>query len=1157
MSATHVSGEGGSERDIFLGALAFEDPVERGRYLEAACGADGEKRRRVVELLETGERLGDFLESAALGESPVLKRARATGEGGEGRPGAGDWIGRYRLREEIGEGGCGVVYLAEQWEPVRREVALKIIKLGMDTRSVIARFEAERQALAMMDHHNIARVLDAGATETGRPYFAMELVRGARVTDYCDEHLFSIERRLELFVQVCHAIQHAHQKGVIHRDLKPSNVLVAVEDGRPVPKVIDFGIAKATERRLTEKTLHTEYHSFLGTPAYMSPEQAEMGVVDVDTRTDVYSLGVLLYELLTGSTPLDTVALLESGVDGCRRMIRELEPERPSARVATVIRGGDAAPGRARARALEVPRWAGRLRGDLDWIVMKCLEKDRSRRYETVNALAQDIQRYLEFEPVLARPPSAFYRLEKTLRRNRLVVVAGALVTLALFGGAAVSVHQAVRARQAEAKEVRLRRDAEDALLQAEQSAGIAVRNEYVADMNLAQQSLASGNFGRALQLLEKHVPRPGARDQRGFEWRYLWQQCRGNEHLPLPNQGEAITALAVSPDGVWVAVGQRDRVRIWDWRARVEAARMTRGAQSIGFVDDGRFMVTASRFSLRVWRTSDWTESREFTGEGAPMAVMHEGTRVASTTREGVRIRETAEWGEVAFLSGATGPVAFAPDGRRVATDSRDGIVIWPLDGGGERVVLEDTVGLISRGGVRFRPDRQIVFSPDGASVLVPRNRASARGVFVVSVWDAATGKERATVPADARNPEHTGEIVAMLFTRDGRSLVTASGDHSVRLWDYAAQRQSGAFRGHLNEVWAIAESPDGRWILSGAKDGGLNVWPNRPSEEGELLGEPGWVPLQFSEDGDQLAVLTPRGSVAWVEPRSGRIDREIALDRDRVPLGPFGLLGTVAVSADFRVMAQGGRDGRVRVWDMSSGASRLLKIAEGPAEYLALSRDGKLLYTGGWSAPWRAWSLDQPDRALFGMEPGRLLQSADGRTAASIVRDYTIQIWDVESRRVRQFIAVHSSLGPASALSADGRILATTSNPEDADNLVQLWDTETGKSLGACIGHKQGLVGVAFAPDGRTLATSSEDGTVKLWNVATQQELMSERRLGRSLRLLLFSPDGRWLAGSTGPWMSGAGIRVFQAPSWSEILAAEVGAEEDLSPEPVRSRD
>jgi serine/threonine protein kinase len=497
------------EESLFEAARQLSGSAARRAFLDQACAGQAEMRAAVESLL-AAEADGDEFFKAATAPAKLAKLlADGMDEPEAGNPsdqsptvaeGLGTRIGNYKLLQKIGEGGCGVVYMAEQERPIRRRVAFKIIKLGMDTKSVIARFEAERQALAMMDHPNIARVLDAGATETGRPYFVMELVRGIKITDYCDQNHLDIRERLNLFVQICQAIQHAHQKGIIHRDIKPSNVLVTLHDGVPVPKVIDFGIAKAIEVRLTEKTLFTAYEQMIGTPAYMSPEQAEMSGLDVDTRSDIYSLGVLLYELLTGRTPFDAKKLVQGGLDEMRRTLREREPQRPSTMV-TTLQGAELT-AVAEHHGEEPPKFISMLRGDIDWIVMKSLEKDRKRRYETANGLAMDIQRYLNHEPVNARPPSRLYRFQKLVRRNRVVFMAGAAVALALVAGLGASTWLLFKERQAlhravdaEQKETELRRQAELRAKITQVTLLVSQENFEEADVLLDQVASAQPNL--------------------------------------------------------------------------------------------------------------------------------------------------------------------------------------------------------------------------------------------------------------------------------------------------------------------------------------------------------------------------------------------------------------------------------------------------------------------------------------------------------------------------------------------------------------------------------------------------------------------------------------------------------------------------------------
>ena len=564
--------------------------------------------------------------------------------------GPGDRIRQYKLLQKIGEGGCGVVYMAEQEEPVRRRVALKVIKLGVETAQVIARFEAERQALALMDHPNIARVFDAGATDAGRPFFVMELVRGIKITDFCEQNDLSPKERLDLFIQVCQAIQHAHQKGIIHRDIKPSNVLVTQQDNVAMPKVIDFGIAKATaDQRLTDKTLFTAFEQFIGTPAYMSPEQAEMGVLDIDTRSDIYSLGVLLYELLTGKTPFDVKELQASGFDAMRKIIREKEPPRPSARL-----GQNRLVGNLGSKS-QIKNLKSHIHSDLDWIVMKSLEKDRTRRYDTANGLAMDLTRHLKNEPVVARPPSTAYRLQKAFRRNRLGFSAAAAIAASLIVGLAVSRWQAVEARLARqgTEKARLAEQAQRvAAERASDKATIARKLAeyllYVANMNRTQAAWEQNEVSRMRELLAETATSP----ERGFEW-YYWQRRMHLELNALRGHGGPILALAYSPDGRRILTGSEDHTaKVWDADTGKELFPLeghTAPVRSVAFSTNGQLIVTGSwDKTAKVWDSVNGTSLVSLKGHKA------------------------------AIFS-----VAFSPDGKRIVTGSQDQTVriwMWPV---------------------------------------------------------------------------------------------------------------------------------------------------------------------------------------------------------------------------------------------------------------------------------------------------------------------------------------------------------------------------------------------------------------------------------------------------------------------------------------------
>ncbi|HYG35859.1 MAG TPA: WD40 repeat domain-containing serine/threonine-protein kinase, partial [Clostridia bacterium] len=885
---------------------------------------------------------------------------------------------------------------------------------------------------------------------------------------------------------------------------------------------------------LTARTLFTGSEQFIGTPTYMSPEQAEMGGLDIDTRSDIYSLGVLLYELLTGRPPFDPEDLLNSSLDECRRTIRETEPLWPSTHLSTLLNAELV--GIAERRSLTAPRLMEQIRGDLDWIVMKALEKDRTRRYATAGAVAQDIECYLNDEPVQARPPSNFYRLGKLVRRHRGAVAAAAGIAVALLAGTGISLWQAIRAREAEIQahiaeraEIQLRRQAEHERERARAQAALARLNEYVADINLAQQSLGAGNYGRAVTLLHKQFLQPGEPDLRGFEWRYLWQLAQGDEHAALPSQDQGVRTVAVSPKAKLLALGTADKLNIWDLASRSLVISIPHRDASPVFFPDGRKLIAGSPRSVRVWNTENWT-NETLPGENfGPVTLSPDGTRLATRGREGVRIWDTASWREPFILQGAFPPLAFSPDGKSFVASTRSGLTVWELDNPSAPLVLDDSMHFFPS--VPWPPPGQLVaFSPDGFSIVAACNSPSPQGVFVVKIWNSRSGKLVGVLPQETERVEHTGIIAWLAFSPDGNTLATASMDHSIRLWDFSARQVRATLHGHLSEVWAVAFSPDGQTLVSGAKDGSVKAWATHRTPKQELFSG-NYSPLRFSEEGRRLAMLDhERSMLVFLDITERKPEQEFPLERDRFRFPP-----KIALSADLQTMVEGLGSGDLRLWDTRTRKTELLHAGKGPIDTLALSPDGRQLITGLFRRPLLWWDLQAKTNSTFPLETHHVLFSPDSRILAAFGPGNRIELWDVASRSLRTTLVLSSPPGFAAAFSSDGRILATAPPMADPEQAIRLWDTTSGKEIRTCIGHKQGIRHLAFSVDNKTLASASDDSTLRFWNVATGQELLCFPRLGIGITQLLFSPDGRLLVG--GQFLQENGIRFYSAPLLTEI--------------------
>jgi eukaryotic-like serine/threonine-protein kinase len=1099
-----------TERELFLEALGQPTPEAQERFLSEVCRERPELRQRLEGLLADYRIEDSFLSEPAakeLSSSTIEDSSQANEQ-------AGARIGRYKLLQNIGEGGMGVVYMAEQTEPVTRKVALKIIKLGMDTKQVVARFEAERQALAMMEHPNIAKVLDAGSTDAGRPYFVMELVRGVPITDYCDKNKLSNQDRLNLFIPVCQAIQHAHQKGVIHRDIKPSNVMVTLHDGLAVPKVIDFGIAKATNQKLTEKTLFTNYSQMIGTPAYMSPEQAELSGLDVDTRTDVYSLGVLLYELLTGTTPFSSNELLSKGYGAMQRMISEQEPPKPSNRLSTMQHEERTVV--ATNRSMEVASLRKMFQRDLDWIVMKALEKDRSRRYDTANGLAADIRRSQDNEPVSARPPSALYQLQKAWRRNKIVYSAAGLALVALVIGLTISTIGFKRALSAQAIADKQRQLAiehaeatEEEKQRAEEIAQQLEENLYLSLVAQANREMEANRPSDALKLL-KQCPEA----IRNWEWRYVRNCCYATSTQHAEAQ-QSIQSISISPNGRDLALVMNGKVHLSERSLSGEiqtnavlCSISEKSIHAVEFSQDGALLSTVStNHVIQLWDVASGRELRTLVGHTnhvSSIAFRPNSTEMASVAFENsIRLWNTATGREVRRFHHKRryNGLTYSPDGSRLAAWKWNGVNILDAETGKE----------ISEVGRHFTPIQAIAFSPDSKALACTDNT-------VVRIWEVSSGKSLGVLEG------HKSWLQSVAFSPDGERLASAGSDRQVKLWDWRKQRETLSLVDHRNGVRRVSFTQSGQ-LISADFDGAIKVWDASPlrkpisDEFGTLTKHKNRIwSLAFTPDGRLLSCAEEANAYLWKLNETGEPET-------------FKGIFDVAASADQRFLltahGEGQRNQVVRVLDAMSLSERFRGISTSGELFCAdFSPDGEFIAAGGYAADeqgrkhLRIWHWTENGKpSTLGTHDSGILDvcfSANGRYLASAGEDGMVKLWDATRLSESQDGRL---LWPRSAyrellkiaFSPDSRRVATG----DGYNDVVIIDVETGSlALPRLQGHGEMVVCVAFSPNGKYLASAGADNTVRLWNAKTGEFLHKYLGHSSAINALAFSPDSRLLA-------------------------------------------
>lgn len=1132
------------EEDLRVEVLAFTSHEERIGFIEQACSDDPNLRTRLLDWLEVQRASPPAGGSSA----PSTDRSGPSDADPDLEEGC---LGRYQILEKLGEGGFGAVYLAEQREPVRRRVAIKILKLGMDTAQVIARFEAERQTLALMDHPHIARVLDAGRTRTGRPFFAMELVAGEPITRFCARHQLNLADRLGLFIQVCSGLQHAHHKGIIHRDIKPSNVLVAGNAESPQSKIIDFGVAKAAQPSPGDTTLATTLHHVVGTPAYISPEQILSGGKGIDTRSDLYSLGVLLYELLTGVTPFDQQALHRAGLEELCRTIREREPTKPSLRLRQL-----AADPQARDRLPPMDA----VPADLDWIVLKCLHKDRNLRYATANGLAMDIGRFLQSEPILARPPSVGYRLGKWVVRNPVVATFSLLGFLGLFVAAVMGNWMVLQLTRAKTETDHANRRLSQMVHRLEW--------ENVEELATTQRR------HRAMSWFAKVL-----RDDPG-------DTAAASRVLSMLT----LHSMALPAGPVLAHEGPVRQVRFH-----------AQGTQLLTTSDDGtaRLWEVRSGRELRRWSRPDGIHQATFAVSGSRLVLESSGRflQVLDVASDSVLLDLPVPDRDFDIRAG----LVCKDDRTLVSVDPEPGIRFWNLASGtqiGERIVLADaaqalaisdqgkvlSVGLknaeISIFDLETRrpiaahppfasPIADIHFSPDGERLFI-----GLRDLSSLAVWEFRTENRARMVDLPVRVRIHR-----MTFRPDGGQLVSWAYGDRVRLWDATSFREVAhaeateqAMGGvavsrdaavvaaygqfgtanildgrtlkpllnpieHPSPVWTIALDDHGHLAATGAQDGRARVWDIRMRRPSEVEFPPtvgSSVEAAFSPNGKLVLVTTRPDTLQVCDAQTGQ------------PMGPPLVLpgdnetATIwrgAFSPDGRRVLGAGRKGRLQIWDIPTGQPAVHWQIPRHLTVVAFSPDGRRVVAGfgngdAWVADATTGQLLDPPCHDTGEVTGIAMDPRGGRFAAAYA-DGFIRRWNLSDGKPIGERLSHRGTVWNVASSPDGTRLVSAS----ADRSAQVWDADTGARIGKPMRLEREVVWACFSPGGDRVLTTGSDGSARVWNASTGDPVSTLIKHAEAAWQGQFSPDGRIVA--TG---SLDGIaRLWDATSglpWSEPL-------------------